>query len=162
MLRLKTILQSSNILLLMCILSIIISFIICNIKIESKYNINESYIEGVLIDSSIDGNKYSFIIKGKEKIKCTYYIKNGYDLDKYKSIKLGTKLKLKGTINVPSNNTVPNTFNYKKYLYYKHINYTFSVESIIIESENKNAVEYAKNNGIKNYIIIKLKSREFI
>ena len=147
MLRLKTILQSSNILLLMCILSIIISFIICNIKIESKYNINDSYIEGVLIDSSIDGNKYSFIIKGKEKIKCTYYIKNEYDLDKYKSIKLGTKLKLKGTINVPSNNTVPNTFNYKKYLYYKHINYTFSVESIIIESENINILY-----KIKNYI----------
>ena len=147
MLRLKTVLQSSHILFILCILSIVISFIICNIKVESRYDINENTIEGILIDSSIDGNKYSFIIKGKEKVKCTYYIQKESDLDKYKNIKLGTKLKLKGTLNVPSNNTVPNTFNYKNYLYFKHINYILSVDSITIEATNINFIY-----KIKNYI----------
>jgi competence protein ComEC len=147
MLRLKTILQSSHVLLILCIVSIIISFIICNIKIESKYNIDEKEIEGILIDSSIDGNKYSFIIKGKEKVKCTYYIQKESDLNKYKNIKIGTKLRLKGTLSIPNNNTVPNTFNYKKYLYYKHINYILNVDSISIESTNINILY-----RIKNYI----------
>ena len=84
MLRLKTILQSSNILLILCILFIIISFIICNIKIDSKYDINDTSIEGILIDSSIDGNKYSFIVKGNifdEEINLmrnNNYIKNEF------------------------------------------------------------------------------------
>ena len=138
MLRLKTILQSSNILLILFILIIIISFIIFNIKINSKYDINETNIEGILIDSNIDGNKYSFIIKGKEKVKCTYYIQKEVDLNKYKNIKLGTKLKIQGKLSIPSNNTVPNVFNYKRYLYYKHINFVFNTDSISIESNNIN------------------------
>ena len=148
MLRLKTILQSSNILLILCILTIIISFIICNIKINSKYDINETNMEGIIIDSNIDGNKYSFIIKGKEKVKCTYYIQKEVDLNKYKNIKLGTKLKIQGKLSIPSNNTVPNVFNYKRYLYYKHINYVFNTDSISIESTNIN-IFYK----IKNYIL---------
>ena len=151
MLRLKTILQSSNILFILCILSLIISFIICKIKIDSKYNINDTFIEGILIDSNIDGNKYSFIIKGKEKVKCTYYIQKESDLNKYKNIKLGTKLKLQGKLSIPSNNTVPNTFNYKKYLYYKHINYIFNVDSISIESTNIN-IFYKLKNYLKERI----------
>ena len=151
MLRLKTILQSSNILFILCILSLIISFIICKIKIDSKYNINDTFIEGILIDSNIDGNKYSFIIKGKEKVKCTYYIQKESDFNKCKNIKLGTELKLQGKLSISSNNTVPNTFNYKKYLYYKHINYIFNVDSISIESTNIN-IFYKLKNYLKERI----------
>ena len=151
MLRLKTILQSSNILFILCILSLIISFIICKIKIDSKYNINDTFIEGILIDSNIDGNKYSFIIKGKEKVKCTYYIQKESDFNKCKNIKLGTELKLQGKLSISSNNTVPNTFNYKKYLYYRHINYIFNVDSISIESTNIN-IFYKLKNYLKERI----------
>jgi len=64
------------------------------------------------------------------------------------NIKLGTKLKLEGKLNIPSNNTVPNIFDYKKYLYYKHINYIFNVNNISIINSNINIVY-----RIKNYII---------
>ena len=152
MLRLKTVLQSSHILLILWLLIILISFIRCNIKYESKYNITDNTIEGILLEKSIGGNKLSFIIKGKEKVKCTYYMTKESEVEYYTNLELGTTLILEGTLNVPSDNTVPNTFNYKKYLYYKHINYIMSVDNISVKSKNTNILY-----KIKNYIINRIK-----
>ena len=154
MLRLKTILQSSHILLILCLLIILVSFIRCNIKYESKYNLNDNTIEGILVQKNIDGNKLSFIIKGKEKVKCTYYITNESEIEFYNNLELGTTLILNGTLNVTSDNTVPNTFNYKRYLYYKHINYIMNVDNISIKNRNTDILYKIKNviiNRIKGY-----------
>ena len=154
MLRLKTILQSSHILLIISLLIIIFSFIRCNINYSSKYNIEDKVIEGILIEKTIDGNKLSFIIKGKEKVKCTYYMTKESEVEYYSKLDLGVTLTLNGTLSIPSNNTVPNTFNYKKYLYYKHINYIMNVDNITIKDKNVNIFYKIKNmiiNRIKEY-----------
>lgn len=136
LLRLKTILQSSHLILILLIITIIYSLIYSNIPVTSKYNINDTLIRGTLLSKSIDGDKLTIVLKGKEKIKGTFYIKNEKDVNFYNNIPLGTNLELSGTLAIPSKNTIPNTFNYKKYLYYQGINYTMSINSIKINNSN--------------------------
>ena len=57
MLRLKAILQYSNILFYIFLIVIVLSIIRCNINIKSKYNIDDNYIEGIIIDKQINDNK---------------------------------------------------------------------------------------------------------
>ena len=150
MLRLKSILQYSNIIFYTFLIVLIITFIRCNINYKSKYDINENTIEGILIDKKIDGSKLSFIIKGKEKIKCTYYIDSEDELDYYSNLDLGITIRLSGTLNIPQENTIPNTFNYKKYLYYNHINYVMSVDKFEVINYKTNIYYSIKNLLIKH------------
>ncbi|MBR6072979.1 MAG: DNA internalization-related competence protein ComEC/Rec2 [Bacilli bacterium] len=145
MLRLKAILQYSNILLYILIVIIVLSLIRCNIPHTSKYDISDTLIEGIIIDKKKDNDKISFIIKGKEKIKCTYY---SNDID---NLELGIKVRLTGTLNEPMNNTIANTFNYKKYLYNNHIYYVMNVDNIEVIN-NKSNLLYRIKNMIINHI----------
>ena len=160
MLRLKSILQYSNFIFYLFLIIILITFIRCNIPTNSKYNLNDNYIEGILIDKKISDNKLSLIIKGKEKVKCTYYINNESDINYYNNLELGITIKLKGTLSVPKNNTVPNTFNNKKYLYYNHINYVMNVDNIEIIN-NKVNIFYRLKNALINHIN-KYKSKGYL
>lgn len=130
MLRLKTILQSSNLLKILLVLVIVYAFIYSYIPRSSKYSIDDNLIQGILISKTIDGDKLSMVIKGKEKIRATYYISNYDDLEVYNNLELGSSLELSGTLSIPSHNTIPNTFDYHDYLYYQGINYTMSVDNI--------------------------------
>ena len=143
MLRLKSILQYSNYILYLFLIIIIISIIRCNIPITSNYSINDNIIEGIIVDKKVYEDKISFIVKGKEKIKCTYY--DSIDIN------LGDKVKVFGKLSIPMNNTIPNTFNYKKYLYYNHINFTMTVDKIEVINSSNNLLYIIKNNLI-NYI----------
>ena len=99
MLRFKAILQYSNILLYIFIITIIVSLIRCNIKTNPKYSLEDKNIQGVLIDKKIDGDKLSFIIKGKEKVKCVYYLKSEKEKEYYENVDLGISLELHGEMN---------------------------------------------------------------
>ena len=151
MLRLKSILQYSNIIFYTFLIVLFITFIRCNINYKSKYDINDNVIDGILIDKKIDGNKISFIIKGKEKIKCTYYIDSKDELDYYNNLDLGITIRLSGTLNIPQENTIPNTFNYKKYLFYNHINYVMSVDKFEVINYKTN-IYYSIKNKLINHI----------
>ena len=53
--------------------------------------------------------------------------------------------KMFSDLNIPSNNTVPNTYNYKKYLYHNNIEYTLSIKEYKQVSKNKNIFIKIKN-----------------
>jgi len=96
---------------------------------------NKDYIEGTIVDISATNDKVSFILKEKEKVKCNYYIKNYNDIN-YNEY-LGKKVKVYGNKKDIYNNTIPNTFNYKNYLYNNKIYLFFEVNKIeIIKDEN--------------------------
>ena len=147
--KLRIILQYDFICLLILFLIIILSLIRCNINHPSKYDLNEEIFEGMLISKSFDGDKFSFIIKGKEKIKCNYYLNSEEEKNYFDSIDLGITLKLKGNLSETSSNTIPNNFNYKKYLRINRINYILNVKNIEIVSKNVDPIFYIKNIIIK-------------
>ena len=119
------------------------------IQYDSIYNGDETSITGSIISYSINGNKLKMNIKDKEEVIATYYIKTEEELVYLKeNIEIGKTITLNGTLNKPLNNTIPNTFNYKKYLYNNKIYYLFDVNSYNIENDN-NLLEKAKDYLIK-------------
>lgn len=51
---------------------------------------------------------------------------------------MGDKITFTGTLNKPKNNTIPNTFNYRKYLYNHHIYYLVKIDNIKVISKTRN------------------------
>lgn len=151
MLRLKTLLQYNYLYNILFICIVLISLIRINLPSESIYNINDTKFVGKLTEYKIDGDKLSFIIKDKEKIKATYYIKNEEEKNYLSNLKLGITLALEGKLENPFNNTIPNTFNYKKYLNNLDIHYTLNVEKLNVIN-NKEDIIYLLKNKLINYI----------
>ena len=144
--RLKNILQSKTLYIILTVF--IITFVIVKTKIikyESKLS-DETMYTGKVVQLSISQDKVSFIIKGKEKLLCNYYVKNS---DKYNNL-LGKKVTVYGSLKDGPNNTIPNTFNYKNYLYNNYIYKIMNATSIdIIRNEN---IFYKIRNNINNKI----------
>ena len=130
--RLKIVLQSNYFYLLLFIL-LIIYILISTVLIRYKSNIKTNYYEGIITNISIKNDKVSFIIKGKEKIKGTYYIKNN-DINYYDY--LGCYVRITGKKIELNNNTIPNNFNYKNYLYNNHIYTSYSIDNIELLKES--------------------------
>ena len=129
---------------------VIIAIINLSIPKHSKLNINEKSFEGVITNYIIKNNKISLEINGKEKIIANYKVDKKY---KTRKIKLGLKVKVNGTFKLPNKNTIPNTYNYRKYLKSKKIYYVMDVQNIKILDEPN--LFYR----IKNYLINKIEKR---
>ncbi len=154
--KLKNILQSKYIFFILLLITIISSLIRINLK---KVDI-ETPFEGILENYTIDGNKLSFILKNKYSLKCTYYIKDENELKVLKNLNLGIKLRVEGNIDNPKSNTIPNTFNYKKYLKSKNIYKVMSVENYKVINYKTNIIYTIKNKIIKK--VDKYKSKRYI
>ena len=119
------------------------------IQYESIYNGDETSITGKIISYSINGNKLKINIKDQEEIIATYYIETQEELAYLKeNIGIGNTITVNGSLNRPLNNTIPNTFNYKKYLYNNKIYYLFDAHSYSIKNDNS-LLEKAKDYLIK-------------
>lgn len=134
----KKFLNSFLFYLITCILlGIIIIFKVYLIKHESIYLDKEYTLTGKVSKVVKGDGKISFIIKNKEKIQAFYY--------KDYSLNDGDIVTIKVLLSSPNKNTVPNTFNYKKYLYNKGIYKTGTVNSINIIKKNQNILNKIKN-----------------
>ena len=136
--KLKNLLQYKYIALLLLI--ILLSMIRCN-NFKSIYNKNDTIFYGEIEEYQIKDTYVTFIVKGKEKLKCNYYLKNNNNI----KLNYGDKLYLKGTLKPPNNNTIPNTFNYKKYLKNKKIFYILEVDKIIKKNKTNKIIYKIKN-----------------
>ncbi len=148
--QLKNILQYKYILLL--ILIILISIIRTKDIDKSIYNINDNKFYGIVETYEYKDTYITFTIKGKEKLKCNYYLKS----DEKININYGDKLYLTGNLKKPKNNTIPNTFNYKKYLNNNNMYYILEVDKINKQISSKNLIYIIKNkiqNRLNKYDI---------
>ena len=148
--QLKNILQYKYILLL--ILIIIISIFRTKDIDKSIYNINDNKFYGIVETYEYKDTYITFTIKGKEKLKCNYYLKS----DEKININYGDKLYLTGNLKKPKNNTIPNTFNYKKYLNNNNMYYILEVDKINKQISSKNLIYIIKNkiqNRLNKYDI---------
>lgn len=153
--RLKIILQFNCFYILLGLFVLIYSIVVTKlIKYESVYDASVTYLEGKIIDYNIDGNKLDLIINGKEKVKATYYIKEENEIHLVNNILVGSTIKLSGKFNEPINNTIPNTFNYKRYLYNKGIYQNFSIDGYKLDDKVSKFYKY------KNLVIKKINSNE--
>ena len=128
LLRLKSLLQYNYIYAVLILVALLTAYVRINLPTRSQYSPDTKEFTGVLIDKKIDGDKFTFTINGKEKIRCTYYIQDEQEKHYLENLDLGITIKLLGQLSKPPNNTIPNAFNYKNYLHSKKINYTLAVE----------------------------------
>ena len=144
--KLKTILPFKIFIFFLVLFSFLTSFIRCNYIFKTSiYNGNEELITGTIIDYKMLDTKYKMtILTNKdnisEKVIASIYL-NDNDSNLRKKVsdfKIGDRIILKGNLNKPLNNTIPNTFNYQKYLYYQKIYYLFTVKEIISIENSSN------------------------
>ena len=137
--KLKTIFASKTFLLSLIFLVFILTWYQVFLKRDNSKFSNEEEITGLIKSKKVTNNKITLELKSKENIIINYYVDTYDELNKlndtlYEEI----IITVHGTLNQPSNNTIPNTFNYKKYLKSKKIYYTFNANAIEIVGDNSN------------------------
>lgn len=118
------------------ILSIFIILKVYVIKYKSVYQDKEYTLTGKVSKVVLSDDKVSFILKANENIQMFYY--DDFDLND------GDKVSVNAELSTPSKNTVPNTFNYQKYLYNNGIYKVGTVNKIKIIKENTNILNKLK------------------
>ena len=144
---LKQILQYNKLFaFLLLVLTIYILLFTKVIKYKSNYNIKDTILSGSITSISINGNKLTLEINGKEKVIANYYIKTLEEKNNIlKTLHHKDEILLEGTFKVPSSNTIFNNLNYKKYLYNKKIYYTFDISNYKVIKENNNLLYKIKD-----------------
>ena len=156
MTRLKILLQSNKIYYCLLIATILYVGIKVKIGYTSKINVNEDFT-GIVTTIVKKENSFKLTIKGKEKL--IVYISN------IENIELGDKVVVKGEYTLPKKATIPNNFDYQKYLYNNHIFYIMYAKELKIIKKNQNITFKIKkyildktsnytNNGYLNAFII--------
>ena len=160
--KLKTLLQFNK--LLIIFLLIVCIYLIINIyfiNYKSVFKGSETKVIGKIINYSFDGDllKLELKINPKEKIMTNYIIKSEQEKKLLlKRVSLGAKIKLTGKMLGNYNNTIPNNFNYKKYLEHNKIYYSFKVDDYTIY-KNKNFFYKIKDKILKR--AYKLENNEY-
>lgn len=133
-------------------------YVLLKISVERSpyYSLDDTEFEGVLTNLVISENKIAYTIEGKDKLICNYYLGENESADGVReNYRLGSKVKIEGTLGVPLNNTVPNTFNYKKYLNNHGIFYTCNASRIDVIDSQVNFLY-----SIKNFVVDRIMTFE--
>lgn len=144
--KLKTVSLSNYLILIFLFICLLITFIQIRNPIKSKYNIDSTYIEGIIDSIYVSEKNTKIILNGKEKILVYIDINNNY--------KVGDVIGIKGNIKIPSGRRNFNLFNYNLYLKSIKINYIFYGTSSELISKNRGFIYKIRNlliNRINNY-----------
>lgn len=155
MLRLRKILLCNYIYLILLFLVVIYLIIYVSMyKVNYIHMVDDTTFKLKIIDYKIDGNQLS--LDFDSDVIGKYYFESLKEKESFnKTFSLGDTLSLKGTLEIPKNNTIPNTFNYKEYLKYKKVNYILKIDSFKVYSSNKNIFLKIKNYLYKRIYNIK-------
>ncbi len=150
--KLKIILQYNWLFYLLFLVSIGYSIIYINIPKTSVYSIDDKEFNCIITDIYVDGNYLSLKLNGKEKLQASYYFNTYSEKEQFLSeYELGDSIYIEGTLKVPNNNTNPNLFNYKKYLYSNNIYYLLEIDNYHKIKDNDSTL-YKLKNMIANRI----------
>ncbi|MBP3920241.1 MAG: DNA internalization-related competence protein ComEC/Rec2 [Bacilli bacterium] len=122
------------------------------ISYKSK-EVYQNEIIGIVKYIKYDNSKIEIELENKN-ILVTKYVNT------LPNIKLGDKIKVIGKISIPQKNTIPNLFNYQKFLLSKKINYIMNADEIKKISDNTNIkykikniiIEHINNYKTKDYL----------
>ncbi len=150
--KLRTILQYNWLFYLLFLIAIIYSIVVVSLPKESIYSLNDTVFNCIITDIYVDGNYLNLKLDGKEKLQASYYFSSYLEKEKFlNEYELGDYIYIEGNLKEASNNTNPNLFNYKKYLYYNDIYYLLEIDSYSKVKDNDNIL-YALKNMISNRI----------
>ena len=145
--KLRTILQSNIFYIGLIIFLVVYVIYFTKIKDYTSIYSDETRIEGIVTKIVVNEDNVKLTLDSKEDIIATYY----YDDEKeIENLKLGIKVAVEGNLREPLGNSIPNVFNYKKYLETKKIYYLFTAKQINILDNNVSFLY-----RIKNFLITK-------
>jgi len=153
--RLKHILQHRYLFKLLAIIVLTITIIYTKYDIRKSIYTDEIKFVGTVYKKKITDNKTTLYINSQEKLVINYYN------DLSEEILLGDTIEVLGELKEPINNTIPNLFNYKDYLYNNNIFYTVTAKEIHKLANNTNIIYYLKEK-ISNRINTIEKSNNYI
>ena len=131
MLNWKVLLRSNRFYVVFILLLMLFVFLAFVIPRRSVYEKGLTTIEGRVLAYKIDGNFLSLTVKGKEKIQAFYYFQTEEEkLDYLEHLGYGVIVRMEGVLESPESNSLPNTFDYQKYLYYQDIYYVLDVQRL--------------------------------
>ena len=126
-------------------------FLITNFFIVYKSNYDEiSSINAKIIDITIKDYGIKLTLKNKEKLIGYLYLEKEQKKEFLNNYSYGDIVYIKTEELEINNNTVENTFNYRKYLYNNKIFHVLKINYIEKVKDNKNIFYKIKNNLIKN------------
>ena len=160
MIKLKNLLRYNYIFIILFAL-VLFNFIL-RIIINNNRNCyrNEKIVSGKILSYSIKDNKLKLLFKDKDKIISNYYFKdNETNQNILNNICLGCTINMAGNFEEIKNNTIPNNFNYKKYLENKNIFYSFKIDKFKVKKDN-NFIYKIKDKIFKR--IYKMKYSNFL
>lgn len=145
MLKLR-ILLLRNIIYYFVLLIAILYFLFVNffVTYESKYN-NVNKLEVIITNIVKKDYGFRLELKNDEKFIGYYYLDKDKQQDFYNNYSIGDKIKISVEEITLTNNTLDNTFNYKKYLYNKRIYKVFEIKSVEKLKNNRNVFYLIKN-----------------
>lgn len=144
--RLKIILRHKYLFKVLALIVLVISLYRVNgTTRKSSLDSELTSFEGRVEKISIKDNRVEIYVNNKETIIGNYYYEDVDEITYFDTIRLGDKVVIHGKLKEPSNNTIPNSFNYKKYLYYDNIFYLMNIDSIEKIENNTNIIYYIKN-----------------
>ena len=142
--KLKSILACRYLFKILLILCLIYIFLFIKFdKRESIYDINNTDFLGIVSEYKYKDGKYTIYLE------CDEIIIVNYNIDTELDIKYGDTIKVIGKLSKPNNNTVPNLFNYKKYLERRGIYYILNATNIKKIKNNENLIYDIKNKLIE-------------
>ena len=147
--RLKIILQHKYLFKVLALLVLMISLYRINfIKRESILNGDLTSFEGIVKRISIKDNRVEIYVNNKETIIGNYYYEDVEEISYFNDIKLGDRIIIYGSLKEANNNTIPNLFNYKKYLSTNGIFYLMTIDKFEKVGNNTSIIYYIKNKLI--------------
>ena len=143
----KKVLQSKYLLFCMFLLTVFISYYRVNLDKKSIYKGNEDEFELMVISKKYKDEKYNVIFNGKEKL-ISYISEFPYDV--------GDIILVKGSLNKPNNNTIPNAYNYRSYLQSREILWELKIKESKIIKKNSSII-----NKVKSYLTNQIDKNEY-
>ena len=155
--RLKIILQSRYLFKILAALILLGDILYINLNnFTSKYSKDQNEFIGIVTKYELQENKLVLEIKSKEKLIVNYKFRE----KEFNNLSYGDKILVKGFLKEPTVTKIPNTFNYKKYLYNKQIYYIVDANSID-KLENNTKYLYTIKNELYTRVN-NLKSSDYI
>lgn len=151
-LKLRIILLCDYLYYILLFITCIFLLININKKIETPILTNISY-ELIINDYKINDKTITIYF---DNMLGKYYANNDEEVKGFKdNYSFGDKVYIEGEVSIPNNNTIPNNFNYKDYLYHKYIYYIIKIDKIKMISKNNNVFLNIKNSIYKRIETIK-------